>query len=202
MKILVPTTQGGLEDQVSPTFGRAPTFTLVEVEGDRIGRVEVVPNQFARAAGGAGIQAAQWAANSGAQAVIAGNYGPNASGVLSQAGIEILTLSGLTVREAVERYLKGELTSSGAGAMAGPGLGPGMMGMGREMGRGGGMGRGMGRGMWGQGMMPQPQAPVPPAARMPQMPKDQELKMLKEQAKMLENQLKQIKRRLEELGGE
>ena len=167
MKILVATAQGGLDDQVSPNFGRAPTFTLVKVEGNKLGRAEVVPNQSAGAAGGAGIQAAQWAANSGVKAVIAGNYGPNASGVMSQAGVEMVTISGLTVREAVERYLKGELASSGAGAMAGPGLGPGMMGMGR----GGGMGRGMGRGMWGQGMMPPPQAPVPPAAGMPPSPR-------------------------------
>ncbi len=218
MKILVATTKGGLEDQVCPTFGRAPTFTVVEVEDGRIGSVEVVPNPAASAAGGAGIQAAQWAANSGAKAVIAGNYGPNAAGVLAQAGVEMLSISGLTVREAVERYLKGELAPFSAGAMAAPGFGPGMgrgggmghgMGMGRGMGRGGGMGRGMGRGMWGQGMMSPPQAPyfgpqasVPPAPAvgMPQMTREQELRMLKDQAEMLENQLKQIKKRLEELG--
>jgi predicted Fe-Mo cluster-binding NifX family protein len=133
VKILVATTKGGLEDQVCPTFGRAPTFTVVEVEDGRIGSVEVVPNPAASAAGGAGIQAAQWAANSGAKAVIAGNYGPNAAGVLAQAGVEMLSISGLTVREAVERYLKGELAPFSAGAMAAPGFGPGM-------GRGGGMG--------------------------------------------------------------
>ncbi|MCR4404404.1 MAG: DUF5320 family protein [Candidatus Acetothermia bacterium] len=195
MKIVVATTKGGLDDQVAPTFGRTPTFTVVEVEGGKIGKAEVVPNQFAGAPGGAGIQAAQWAANAGAKAVIAGNYGPNASGVLGQAGIELLTVSGLTVREAVERYLKGELAPFSVGAMATPGCG-----MGRGMGRGGGMG--MGRGMWGQGMMPPPQAPIPPAGGTPPMSKEQELRMLRDQAEMLEQQLKQIKKRLEELGGE
>jgi len=219
MKIVVATTQGGLDDQVAPTFGRTPTFTLVDVEGSEIGNVEVVPNQFAGAPGGAGIQAAQWVANAGAQAVIAGNYGPNASGTLAQAGIELFTAQGMTVREAVERYIRGELTPFSAGAMAAPGFGPGM-GMGRGMGRGGGMGMGrgmgrggqgmgMGQGMWGQGMMypPQtqmpppswPRAQPPPAPGTPQMTKEQELQMLKDQAEMLEDQLKQIKERLEEL---
>lgn len=197
MKIVVATGKGGLDDQVAPTFGRAASFTLIEVDGNKIAKVEVVPNQFAGAPGGAGIQAAQWVANVGAKAVIAGRFGPNAAGVLGQAGIEMLTLSGLTVREAVERYLKGELTPFSAGAMAAPapGFGPGM-GLGRGMGRGG---RGMGRRMWDQGMMPPSWAPVPPAAAMPQMPREQELEMLKAQAQMLENQLEQIKQRLEEL---
>lgn len=213
MRIAIATTSGGLDDQVASAFGRTPTFTLVNVNGSEIRNTEVVPNQFAGAAGGAGIQAAQWVANSGARAVIAGNFGPNASGTLAQAGIELLTASGMTVREAVERYTRGELTPFSAGAMAAPGLGQGMgggRGMGHGMGRGGGMGmgRGMGRGggmaqgMWGQGMMPPPAygpgSGMPPPPGVP-LSKDEELKMLREQAQALKEQLGQIERRLEEL---
>jgi len=211
MKILVATTTGGLDDQVAPTFGRTPTFTLVEVEDGKITNVEAVPNPAAGAAGGAGVQAAQWTANSGAKAVIAGRFGPNASGILSQAGIELFTVSGMTVREAVERYIRGELPSFSAGN-AGPGFGPGM-GSGRGMGRSGmgmGMGRGPGmgrrRGMWGQagtGMMPPSWPPVrlSPAFGfgMTSMTREQELEMLKDQEEMLKEQLRQIRRRLEEL---
>jgi hypothetical protein len=42
--------------------------------------------------------------------------------------------------------------------------------------------------------------PPAPAVGMAQMTREQELRMLKDQAEMLENQLKQIKKRLEELG--
>lgn len=59
----------------------------------------------------------------------------------------MLTASGLTDREAVERHIRGELAPFSAGAMAAPGFGPGMgMGRGMGIGRGMGMGRGMGRG--------------------------------------------------------
>jgi len=194
--------QGGLDDQVASAFGRTPTFTLVDLEGSEIKNVEVVPNQSAGAAGGAGIQAAQLVANSGARAVIAGNFGPNSSGTLAQAGVELLTASGMTVREAVERYARGELAPFSPGAAAAPGFGPGMGG-GRGMGRGGGMGRGS----WG--MMPPPTPPaygpgpgmgMPPSPPGASLSKDEELRMLRGQARSLEEQLEQIKRRLEELG--
>lgn len=225
MKIVVATTEGGLDDQVSPVFGRAQTFTVVEVEGEEIKGASVIQNPYVNAPGGAGIQAAQLVANEGPDSVIAGNFGPNVAGVLSQAGIEMYTAGGISVREAVRKYLKGELSPVAAGA-PGPmpmygGMGMGMgMGMGRGrggrmgMGMGMGTGRGMGRGMWGQGMtgspyppqammppFPNPWPPFAPGPGMPQMQmtKEQELEMLKAQARMLEDQLKQVRKRLEEL---
>lgn len=109
MKILVATqAQGGLEDLVSPVFGRAPTFTIVEVEDKKIKKVEVETNAAAGGFRGVGIQAAQFAASKGINAVMAGNIGPNTSMVLVQAGIEVITgFGGIKVKEAVENYLKG-----------------------------------------------------------------------------------------------
>ncbi len=149
MKICIATTKGGLDDQVSPVFGRCQTFTFVNVEGKEIKDVEVIPNEFAGAMGGAGIQAAQLVVNKGAEVVIAGNFGPNAFPILSQGNAKVISAQG-SVKEVVERYLKGELTAveqptspefSGRGMGQGQGAG---MGLGRGMGRGGG--RGMGRG--------------------------------------------------------
>lgn len=54
---------GGLDALVDPRFGRASTFTIVEVEGDKVGRVEVVDNPAANSFGGAGPAAAQLMAN-------------------------------------------------------------------------------------------------------------------------------------------
>ena len=105
MKILAATTKGGLEDEVSPNFGRAPTFTMVEVDGTKIVNTSISTNEFANAAGGAGIQAAQWIINSGAQAVIAGKFGPNASDVFSRSNIKMLEFEGITVQEAVQRCI-------------------------------------------------------------------------------------------------
>lgn len=109
MKILVATqSKGGLDDLVSPVFARAPTFTIVEVENKEIKKTEVETNTAASGFSGVGIQAAQFAASKGINVVIAGNFGPNASMVLSQAGIKVSPgFSGMKAKEAVENYLKG-----------------------------------------------------------------------------------------------
>jgi len=145
MRICAATNKGGLEDTVLEIFGRCPTYTFVEVEGKKIKDAEIVQNQFAMAAGGAGIQASQFVAGKGANVVIGGNYGPNALPILNQAGIKVVSAFGMTVKDAVTKYLNGELQeisqptrSSYAGMPAG--------GMGRAggAGRGGGFGRGHG----------------------------------------------------------
>lgn len=185
MKICVATNQGGLEDQISPVFGRCPTFTFVDVEGNEIKNVEIIPNEFAEAMGGAGIQAAQFVANRGIKAVIAGNYGPNAYPILNQAGVDAIVAQG-NVKDVVMKYIEGELkpvaqpTTPRYGGMG--------IGRGRGMGRGGG--RGMCRGM--RSMLSQPNV-------MPTQTKEQEMQMLETQAKQLEDQLNEIKKRIDEL---
>lgn len=182
--VLVAATQaGGPSDQVSPVFGRAPTFTVVTVEDGKIVGSEVIQNPYQGAASGAGIQAAQLVASHSPKAVFAGNFGPNVAGVLAQAGVELVPVSGMTVEEAVKAYLAGELTPQAPG-MAGPGgYGPGM---------GRGMGRGMERGMGGPGWAPPP--PPPPPTEGP--------KELRERISRLEAELEEIRRKLKELGGE
>ena len=209
MKICVATTQGGLDDQVCPVFGRCPTFTFVDVEEKEIKNVEVIPNEFAGAAGGAGIQAAQLVVNKEANAVIAGNYGPNAFPILNQAGVDVVSVQGISVKDAVTKYLTEELkpiaqpTAPKFGGMAGggTGLGGGMgrgggrgmgMGGGKGMGRGGGRGMGIGKGM--RGTLTQS-----PSTIMPAQTKEQELQVLDDQTKQLEEQLSEIKRRIDEL---
>ncbi|HEB84959.1 MAG TPA: hypothetical protein ENI92_08175, partial [Bacteroidetes bacterium] len=85
MRIVAATNRGGLDDTVSPVFGRCPTFTVLDAEGGEIVSHKVIQNPYAGAVGGAGIQAAQLVVNEGAEAVVAGSFGPNASNVLSQA---------------------------------------------------------------------------------------------------------------------
>ncbi|MDI6916510.1 MAG: NifB/NifX family molybdenum-iron cluster-binding protein [Thermoplasmatales archaeon] len=184
MKIVVATTKGGLEDNVSPVFGRCQTFTIVDVEGKEIKNSEIVPNSYAGAMSGAGIQAGQFAVSKGANVVIAGNYGPNVSTVFSQANVEMIPAQG-KVDDVIKKYLNRELKAT-TQATAQPQI---KFGMGQGM--GGGMG--MGRGMMYQ-PVPQPFMPM-------QMPKEQAKQMLKQQINGLEQQLKQMKKRLEELGG-
>ncbi len=109
MKIAVSTTEGGLDDKVSDRFGRAVSFTIVEVENGEIRNIEIVRNDFAVRGGGAGVAVSQFLADKGVNAVITGNVGPNAINVLNSAGIKVYNGSGLTVKEAIEKLLKGEL---------------------------------------------------------------------------------------------
>jgi len=164
MKIALSATGTTLDAEVDPRFGRCPYFIIIDPETMQF---EAVPNESAQASGGAGIAAAQAVAAQGVEAVLTGNCGPNASQVLSSAGIKIITGVAGTVKDAVQSYKAGKLQPGappdvgGTGGFA-PGMGGGMgrgMGGGRGCGRGRGMGRGGGRGMGGgmgrgRGMMP------------------------------------------------
>ena len=112
MKIAVATQgNGGLDDIVSPIFGRAYTFTIVEIEGNEIKQVSVNQNPAAMAVGGAGPQAAQILASLGVSAVIAGNFGPNASMALSALGIRMIPgLAGVKVRDAIKQFIEGKIS--------------------------------------------------------------------------------------------
>ena len=111
MKICVTAVGDRLDAKVDPRFGRCQYFVIVDSETMKF---EVVPNAAAGIAGGAGIQAAQTVASKGAKVVITGNVGPNAFQALSVAGIKMVTGTFRTVREAVERYKRGELEEKNA----------------------------------------------------------------------------------------
>jgi len=135
MKIAVSAIAGNLDAMVDARFGRCAYFLIVEVEENKIKGHEAIKNPGVSAMGGAGIQAAQIVASKKIDVLITGNIGPNAFNVLSGTGIKILTgIGGITVKKAVQRYLKGELKETKTPTT--PGFGPG-----RDMERGMGKGR-------------------------------------------------------------
>ena len=148
MKVAVISTGKNLDSAIDPRFGRCSWFLIIETEDMSF---EAFSNKSAALGGGAGIQSAQFIASKGAVAVITGNCGPNAVSALSAAGVKVIIGQTGTVREAIERYKRGELHSipranveAHYGMGGGGGMGRGMS-MGRGMG-GGGMGRGRGLG--------------------------------------------------------
>ncbi|MCD6470437.1 NifB/NifX family molybdenum-iron cluster-binding protein [Candidatus Bathyarchaeota archaeon] len=125
MRVCVSATANSLDAPVDPRFGRCPYFIIVDLETMRF---EAVPNMASGAMGGAGIQAAQIVASKGVKVVITGNVGPNAFQALSAAGIKIVTGAYGTVREAIEKYKRGELreiSSPTVGGHFGMGMGRG-----------------------------------------------------------------------------
>lgn len=111
MKIAVTASGNTLDSPVDPRFGRAAFFTVVDAD---TGAFEVHDNaQNLNAAQGAGIQAAETVSRLGAEVVITGHCGPKAFRALRAANIQIVVGANGTVREAVERFKKGELKAAG-----------------------------------------------------------------------------------------
>ena len=134
MKIIVTAEGNDLTAPTSPRFGRCATYVLVEPETMAY---EAVPNPAASASGGAGIQAAQFVIERGAQAVLSGNLGPNAADVFRVADIPVYLNNEPTVQTAVEAFNDGRLQiAQEANVVA-------HAGMGMRRGRGRGMGRGL-----------------------------------------------------------
>jgi predicted Fe-Mo cluster-binding NifX family protein len=108
MKIAVTANGEGLDAFTSPFFGRCQWYVLVETETLQY---ETLANPALSASGGAGIQAAQYLIEQGAQAILSGNVGPNAFQVLEAAGIPVYVSTDGTVRQAVESFQAGQLAS-------------------------------------------------------------------------------------------
>ncbi|MBU0492869.1 MAG: dinitrogenase iron-molybdenum cofactor biosynthesis protein [Chloroflexi bacterium] len=109
MQIIITSTGANLDAPISPVFGRCPMYILVDTETLAF---EAQPNPAIGASGGAGIQAAQYVIEQGAQAVLTGNVGPNAFDVFQAADIPIYLVREGTVRQAVAAFNAGQLASS------------------------------------------------------------------------------------------
>ena len=108
IKLVIPTNGNkGLEDTVSDVFGRAETFTIIEVCEGSICNVDIVKNPAASYKHGAGPIVVKMLADLGVEAVAAREFGIGASTLLDQNKIRKLKVkSGIPVREAVKTILK------------------------------------------------------------------------------------------------
>jgi predicted Fe-Mo cluster-binding NifX family protein len=121
--IAVSCTGQNLDSPVDTRFGRAEGFLIVNTETMESKYIE---NSTAQSRGqGAGILSAETVARNGATAVLTGFVGPKAFQALQAAGIDVVqNMDNLSVREAVERYVRGE-TKIAEAANGGPGKGMG-----------------------------------------------------------------------------
>ncbi len=104
MKIAFTTGEkGGLKDIISDKFGRSPTFTIVEVSDGNVKNVKVVRNPGYDASSGAGVKAVQKLVDEAVDLVVSGNFGPNSLVALQEIGIKTMSLSGITVEEALKK---------------------------------------------------------------------------------------------------
>jgi predicted Fe-Mo cluster-binding NifX family protein len=107
-KIAISSEGPDLDTQVDPRFGRAAGFVIVDPATMTFEYVDNGASQVM--AQGAGIQAAEIVAATGARVLLTGFVGPKAFQALSAAGITIgQNVANLTVREAVKRFQAGDV---------------------------------------------------------------------------------------------
>jgi len=108
-KIAISSEGPDLDARVDPRFGRAAGFVIVDPETMAFEYVDNGASQVM--AQGAGIQAAEIVAATGARILLTGFVGPKAFRALNAAGITIgQNVDNLTVREAVQRFQAGDVT--------------------------------------------------------------------------------------------
>lgn len=104
-------TGNSVDSLISPVFGRAKFYLLVNTEDFSF---ESFENPAVTQSGGAGIQAAQFVLKKNPDAVISSNVGPNAYEVLSAGSVSCYIAKNGTARETIEAFNGGDLKMMGA----------------------------------------------------------------------------------------
>lgn len=116
MRVVVSAEGADLSAPATTVFGRCPVYVFVDSETLAF---EAVENPAANAAGGAGIQAAQFVVERGAEAVLTGNVGPNAVDVFRASGVPVYTYSEEgSVGQVVQAFREGRLPLAGGATVA------------------------------------------------------------------------------------
>lgn len=95
---------GGLDDRVSDVFGRAATFTLIDVDGGQIKNVKILKNPATSYTHGAGPIVVKTLIDLGVNTVIGSELGPGALALLKQHNISMVKVNrGTLVRDAIKK---------------------------------------------------------------------------------------------------
>jgi predicted Fe-Mo cluster-binding NifX family protein len=100
MKICVPTMgEAGMQEDICQHFGRAPTFTIIDLDS---GLIKVVPN-VSEHMGGKGLPTETIFAQ-GVQVMIVGGLGPKAVAMFNEGGVDVFVGAAGTVKDAVDDW--------------------------------------------------------------------------------------------------
>ncbi len=106
MKLAITAGEPQFEAKLEPRFGRCAYFLIVDTETQDW---KPMQNPAAEAMGGAGPQAAQFLADQDVQAVISGEFGPNAYTALEAAGIRMYRSKSDQINILFEKFLTDQL---------------------------------------------------------------------------------------------
>ena len=105
MILCIPTLEsGGLHAIVSEHFGRAPTFTIVDMASNEVKVVQNTSEHF----GGTG-NTPDLIAAAGVEVLLCSGLGPRAIAAFEQFGIEVYVGAGGTVEDAIKAFQAGAL---------------------------------------------------------------------------------------------
>ncbi|RLF53830.1 MAG: dinitrogenase iron-molybdenum cofactor biosynthesis protein [Thermoplasmata archaeon] len=111
MKVCIPTaSDGGLEDEISEHFGRASTFTIVDLDS---GETKVIRNESVHMGGK--IYPPEIMAREKVDAMICKGIGVKALFRFSELGIDVYIAEGGKVREILESFKRGDLKKADTG---------------------------------------------------------------------------------------
>ena len=100
MKICIPTMgEGGMQESICQHFGRAPTFTMIDLDS---GEIKVLPN-VSEHMGGTGLPTETIFA-AGVKVMIVGGLGPKAVAMFNQGGVEVFVGAAGTVKDAIDDW--------------------------------------------------------------------------------------------------
>jgi predicted Fe-Mo cluster-binding NifX family protein len=107
MRIALSSSGGGIEGEVAEHFGRCPEFVIVESKGGEIIKVERVDNPYFQNH----VQGAvpKFISSLHVDLMITGGMGSRALAMFESLGIKIIFGIQGRIKDAVEKYLKGEL---------------------------------------------------------------------------------------------
>ena len=105
MKVAIPTTgERGLDEYIEQHFGRAPTFTIIEMETNE---VRVIPNTSEHM-GGVGLPP-ELLASEGIDVMLAAGLGRKAIMMFEERGIMVYIGASGTVKETIQLWQEGKL---------------------------------------------------------------------------------------------
>ena len=106
MKICITSTGTDPKSHIDMKFGRCACFIFHDTQNEDI---EAIENPALKAMHGAGIQSSQLLVDRKTDILLTGNLGPNASSVLSNAGIKVFAVKDGTVEQAIADFKEGNL---------------------------------------------------------------------------------------------
>lgn len=105
MKIAISASGKETNSKLDPRFGRCAFFAIYDSETKEW---NYLPNPGIMEGSGAGVRAAQFLLEQKVDVLLTGNLGPNASSILTSAGLKVFAVPEVTLEEAIKQYEGGE----------------------------------------------------------------------------------------------